>query len=124
MKKHLLLVMTNAEPGQDDEYNDWYTNVHLKDVVKLDGFETAQRFIQEAPHPADAAPLPYRYLAIYEVPEDKLADAKASLGGSTIERGEAIAAGRTPQVPISPAMQDDRIAFWFTQITEKEEAQH
>ena len=36
--KHLLIVMSNANEGQDDEFNDWYTNTHLGDIIALDGF--------------------------------------------------------------------------------------
>ena len=44
MDRHLLLVFSNAVEGKDDEFNDWYTNVHLSDMLAADGFVTAQRF--------------------------------------------------------------------------------
>ncbi len=42
--KHVLVVMSNPAPGKEQEYNDWYTNVHLGDVLKVPGIVSAQRF--------------------------------------------------------------------------------
>jgi hypothetical protein len=44
MEKHLFVVFTNAVEGQEDIYNEWYTDVHLKDVLKVPGIVAAQRF--------------------------------------------------------------------------------
>jgi len=38
MAKYLLLVTSNPVEGRDAEYNRWYTEEHLRDVLKLDGF--------------------------------------------------------------------------------------
>ncbi|MEZ5709785.1 MAG: DUF4286 family protein [Blastomonas sp.] len=61
----LYIVLTNATPGDDDVFNDWYSNTHIPDVLKVPGFVAAQRF-RLIDHPA-LRPYPYRYLAIYEV---------------------------------------------------------
>ncbi len=37
MAKYNLIALTNPLEGRDDEFNDWYTNVHLADVLKLPG---------------------------------------------------------------------------------------
>jgi hypothetical protein len=29
MAKHVFVVLTNPVEGEEDTYNDWYTNVHL-----------------------------------------------------------------------------------------------
>ena len=79
------------------------------------GFDSAQRFRFETSHPAEAAAPPYNYLALYEIEEDRLEEARAALSASTVERAEAIAAGRKPQVSISPALSDDRVAYWHTE---------
>ena len=42
-KKNLLLVLSNAVEGKEDEFNDWYSNVHLHDGVKVPGFVAAVR---------------------------------------------------------------------------------
>jgi len=44
MQRCNLIVFTNPVEGRDDEYNDWYTNTHLPDVLKIPGITGAQRF--------------------------------------------------------------------------------
>jgi hypothetical protein len=44
-KKHYVLtVLTNAVPGKEKEFDDWYTKVHLREVLSIPGFVSAQRF--------------------------------------------------------------------------------
>ena len=39
MTQHLMLVLSNAKPDQDEEFNTWYKDVHVLDTInKLDGF--------------------------------------------------------------------------------------
>ena len=40
MEKHVFVVFTNAVEGQENIYNEWYTDVHLKDVLKVDDLST------------------------------------------------------------------------------------
>lgn len=71
-----LLVFTNPSEGQDSDYNEWYTNTHLPEVLKVPGIIAAQRWrVGEQP---GAAPV-HRYLAIYELDERPPADAIAAL---------------------------------------------
>ena len=44
MQRYSLIVLTNPVEGRDGEYNDWYTNTHLHDVLKIPGIIGAQRF--------------------------------------------------------------------------------
>ncbi len=68
MGKYILLVQSNATDGRDAEYNEWYDNVHLREVLEVQGFEAAQRF---AVHGESlAGTLDHRYLAIYEIETD------------------------------------------------------
>ena len=67
MKKLKLVVLSNATDGQDAEYNDWYTNTHLDDVVAVPGFVSAQRFILKDPMGFEHK---HNYLAIYEIESD------------------------------------------------------
>src|SRR3546814_16369245 len=39
----LYIVLTNATPGDDEQFNDWYTNTHIPDVLAVPGFVAAQR---------------------------------------------------------------------------------
>ena len=63
MATYKFVVLTNPKPGQDAEYNRWYDEVHLGDVVDVPGFVGAQRFaIEDAAHFSG-----YRYLSIYDI---------------------------------------------------------
>lgn len=65
MGKYTMLVLTNAVEGKEDEFNDWYSNQHLKDVIAVPGFVSAQRF--KIVGDAVAADPLYRYCATYEL---------------------------------------------------------
>jgi hypothetical protein len=59
-----MLVFTNALDGRDEEFNRWYDEIHLPEVLALGVFTGAQRL-----RLGDAQMLPeqrFRYLAIYE----------------------------------------------------------
>lgn len=73
MALHKLVVLTNAVDGLEDEYNRWYSDRHLDDVLKVPTFVAAQRFKISAKLSEGKA---YRYLAIYEIETD---DPEASL---------------------------------------------
>jgi hypothetical protein len=92
MALHRLVVLTNPVPGREDEFNDWYTNRHLADVVAVPGFVAAQRFeisgvLSEGSN--------WKYLAIYDVETD---DPGAAL--------EALRArGTTGQIVVTDALE-------------------
>lgn len=76
-----LIVLSNAADGRDDEFNDWYDNVHLGEVLALGPFTAAQRFRLA---PEQISPQQHRYLAIYEFegsPEDATAALRAGAAG-------------------------------------------
>ena len=73
MSKGVILVHTSPVEGRDDEYNDWYDDVHLMEVLKVAGFTSACRFRTLG---GNSVP----YLAIYEVEADDLKAAQAALG--------------------------------------------
>ena len=106
MSKHVLVVQSNAVAGREDEYNRWYSDQHLGDVIKVPGILTAQRFKIAT----DGANAKWKYLAIYEVETDDLAKTMAALNSR---------AG-TPDMVISDAMdmQSVSMAPWVA-ITDK-----
>jgi hypothetical protein len=111
MANHLLVVLSNAQDGADEQFNRWYTETHLGDILTLPGYSAAQRFkLSETQLSGDD--LPYRYLAIYEVDADDVASAAESLRSNT---GSMV---------IDPALDRARTVAWFyTPITERVEAQ-
>lgn len=70
MTRQVLIVLSNAVEGRDDEFNDWYNNQHLRDVLAVEGFVAAQRFRLSDAQLRPDDPTPYRYLAIYEIETD------------------------------------------------------
>jgi hypothetical protein len=107
MATHLMIVLTNSVDGREEEFNDWYTNTHLRDIVTLDGFAAAQRFRLIPDDKSDGAP--YRYLAIYELEGEDHEIAKNSLG----------AAAGTGMV-VSSSLDSSTVAAWyFEAITDR-----
>lgn len=77
MAKHVLLALTNAAEGKDDDFNAWYED-HMKELLALPGFVSVQRYrlgdAQRSPN------TPYKYLAVYQLDTDDLAASMAALG--------------------------------------------
>jgi hypothetical protein len=117
MTKNLMVVFTNAVEGRDEEFNDWYDNQHLGDVVGGGPFARAQRFsLADVEH--EVAP-EYRYLALYEIEEGKTPqDARDWILWSRTERAEALAAGREPAVPMTDAIAEQRVSFMYGALAE------
>jgi hypothetical protein len=107
MAKHILIVLSNAQDGTDEQFNRWYTETHLGDILTLPGYAAAQRFTLSETQMA-AGDLPYRYLAIYEVDADDVAAAAEALRANT---GGMV---------IDPALDRSRTVAWFySPITER-----
>lgn len=108
MAPYTFVVLTNAVEGQEDEYNDWYNNRHLRDVLACDGFVAAQRFRLTDTGPGQE--FSHRYLAFYEVDTDDLDKANQAL----------TEAANNGAMFISPALNmDDAVAKYFTPITDR-----
>lgn len=69
-----MLVFTNPLPNKEDEFNTWYTNIHMPEILATDGFLAAQRFklddVQQMPEQQQ-----HKYLAIYELDTDRTREA-------------------------------------------------
>jgi len=79
MKRYTMVVLTNPVAGREAEFNAWYTEKHLYDVIKVPGFISAQRFkgLRE-PGSKEAK---FGYLAVYELETDDLDAALKDLEG-------------------------------------------
>jgi len=97
MAKHVFVVFTNAVDGKEAEYNSWYNDQHLPDVLDVPGFVSAQRFKLSDTQRA-AGPFPWRYLALYQIETDDLKKTLATLaersGTSAMVMSDALAAER------------------------------
>lgn len=82
--RHVLLVLSEPVAGREDEYNDWYDNVHLVEVLRVPGFVAAQRFVAGDAMPGRQGP-PRTYLSIYEIEADEVGTALAALSKAVAE---------------------------------------
>src|SRR5207302_6908712 len=56
----LFIAFTNAVEGRSDEFNAWYDNTHVQDVLSIPGFKSVQRFkATAAQRPRDEPPFEY-----------------------------------------------------------------
>jgi hypothetical protein len=81
MPRGLIVVYSGPEsPERDEEYNEWYDNVHIPEVCSVDGIISARRFrlstVQR--NPVDSTTP--RYLAIYEIDTADLQTVADELG--------------------------------------------
>lgn len=89
MPAYTLVVMSGPVEGREEEYNDWYTNQHLGDVLSVKGFTAARRFVVANGHKASPS-----YMALYDIECD---DPAALLKELSKRAG-------TPAMPVSSAM--------------------
>lgn len=76
MLKYTFLAFTNPTQGKEDEYNAWYDEHHLKEVINVPGFISARHFrLATAQFPFNTVTPGYRYLALYEIETDDIAAA-------------------------------------------------
>ena len=92
MGNYTLVVYTNPVEGREDDYNDWYDNQHLGDVIAAAGFDRAERLrLTNIGTPTAGQ---HRYLALYQVETD---DPESVFKG-------LIAAAGTDAMPMSDAI--------------------
>jgi hypothetical protein len=64
MTRHLLIVSSRALPGREAEYERWYEEVHVGEVLALPGFLACERFERLGDGEAT------EFVALYEVETD------------------------------------------------------
>jgi len=68
MIEAIYVVLTNAAPGRDGDFNDWYSNIHARDTMRMRGGLAQQRFrLAEQQVQTFAQAFPAQYLALYDV---------------------------------------------------------
>jgi hypothetical protein len=105
-ERHLFVVLSNAVAGREDEFNDWYDNRHLDDVLAVPGVVSAQRFALSSEQRM-APPHPFQYLALYEIETDdlkKVIETLSQRSGTTV-------------MPLSATMAEQKAVFMFKPIT-------
>jgi len=102
MARYTFLVMINPAEGQDDTLNAWLDDVHLKETLETEGFISVKRF-ELAPEEANNPRAKHRYMHMYEVETDNLA-----------ETMKALAAAGPTRTPPPPALKvsDMQLGFY------------
>jgi hypothetical protein len=70
MGKAVMLAMSNpVSPERDREFNDWYNNIHARELMALPGFNSIRRYraVRQMLPPSESGTPTYAYLAVYEV---------------------------------------------------------
>jgi hypothetical protein len=67
----LMMVTTqNTDPAKAAEFNDWYDNIDVPDVLKVPGYERARRGAEQRISefgPTESQKDPLRYVALYDI---------------------------------------------------------
>ena len=105
MARYAFTVFSKPVTGQEQEYNRWYDEQHLGDVLKVPGFVAAQRFKLAQPD----ADVPAQYLAIYQIDSDDLQQTMTALQGRAGSK----------DMPLSPSLDVQGVkAFIYEAITD------
>lgn len=80
MAKGIMIVLSNPiDATREDDYNDWYNNVHIPELLVLDGFVAARRFrvLDEGAE--------QRFAAVYELEADDLTSIMDVIGKAVVD---------------------------------------
>lgn len=110
MAQYRWLVQVNAVAGKEEEFNKWYEEVHVPDLLRVPGIVKAERFrlaeMQPSPPgkgsgtvPTTETALEYRYLTIYtfetDDPAEIFREIKARAGTGAIRPSDTLEIGPT-----------------------------
>ena len=93
MGKYVMIVQSQAKPGRDDEYNQWYDSVHLAHVCAVPGVKSGRRFEAQKSTTSIGEP-GLRYLAIFEIeaedPDSVGSELRKRVADGTMDVSEAL----------------------------------
>lgn len=122
MADHLLVITADAVEGAEANLIDWYQTEHLRDMTALAGVEAAQLYELEPYLTGEGEVAPKRFLAIYQVPEERVVQARDALRVAKDDRQPAMDAGRRPILPGTPFMAPGNTSSWFKPVTGRVES--
>src|SRR4030067_3715012 len=64
--KYILQVMVDIDPELEAEWNDWYNNKHIPDILGCPGWYSAERYVRVAGNDGP------KYTTIYEVEDEHI----------------------------------------------------
>ena len=71
MARFNFFAFSNAAPGRDAEYSDWYDKVHIKELQAIPGVVSARRFKLASTQVSEAAKK-HQYATVYEIEADDI----------------------------------------------------
>lgn len=75
MQKWLLTAETNcSDPSRESEFNEWYDNVHVPDILETPGVLRATRYENNSPAEGRG-----KFLALYEIETDDIGQTMVAL---------------------------------------------
>ena len=87
MARWINIVESNCkDPAREAEYNDWYDNIHMPNVLATPGFVSAKRYENSTPQEGRG-----KYIAVYEIETDDLTETmkvRSQKRAEEAERGE------------------------------------
>ncbi len=67
MARYLLFAFSDCrDPARETEFNDWYDNMHIPDMLQVPGMIKASRWVNASPLEGQRR----KYLALYELETD------------------------------------------------------
>jgi hypothetical protein len=90
---HLSIAFSAPTPGREEEFNEWYDEIHLAEALALPGHVGAHRYRLSEDQLPGMAPSSYEYLTIYELdrpPAEPLAALASELESGTIALPDSI----------------------------------
>jgi hypothetical protein len=98
--RHMMCVMTLPAPGKEKEFERWYDEQHVPDVMRVAGVVSGQRFRLSALQ-QKAPPFPHTYFAFYELDTDDVAGFNKEL----------LSRVGTPRMPLTDALDSNFVRF-------------
>ena len=79
MDKWMLVVRTNCSDRlREDEFNDWYSNVYIPDLLEVPGFVGATRYV----NPDLSAWETGKYITVYDIETDNIQDVSDAMAAA------------------------------------------
>ena len=104
--RFIQVVFSNPVADREDEFNEWYDNVHIPELLAVPGMVSATRYaLHEAAiyHVAGAAAPEHSYMCVYEMEGDVdaiMGKIQQSVGGGQVHMSDSL------DLPSS------RLSFW------------
>ena len=94
MSRYLFFAFSDCkDPDREDEYNEWYSNMHVIDMLEIPGMISATRWASATDKPNQQR----KYLALYELETDDIEEFDAKVREATMS---TINRGRFSDLPV------------------------